>query len=85
MVARDHVVFAASVAAGSAATTVTGPFAEAKRAQLGIMLSPGTSILGTQVFGAQLPRVLVGRSSPGGGVLRRNGSYLPVRVPDVRR
>lgn len=85
MAARDGVVFAASVAAGAAATTVTGPFAEAKRGQSGILLSPGTSILGTQVFGAQLPRVLVGRRSPGGGVLRRDGDYLPIRVPDVRR
>ena len=81
--AKDHSVFIAAIASGSVTSAVSGPFAEARRAGRGLLLSPSSSILGTQAFELSLPKHLVGRSNPGRGVLFMNGGYLPVQVPDV--
>ncbi|KJL41067.1 FtsK/SpoIIIE domain-containing protein [Microbacterium trichothecenolyticum] len=82
--ARSRLRFVVSIAADAAGTAVSGPVSDAKRGRAGIVLSPPTSIIGTQVFGAQLPRHLVGRGGPGSGVLFLGGEYRAVQVPDLR-
>lgn len=82
--AKGHSVFIAAIASASVAGAVAGPFAEARRAGRGLLLSPTSSILGTQTFETSIPKHLVGRGNPGRGVLFLNGGYLPVQVPDVR-
>ncbi|TFD61618.1 hypothetical protein E3T39_06140 [Cryobacterium suzukii] len=83
--AKGHSVFCVAIGANAASSVFGGPYAEAKKAHQGLLLSPGTTILGTQVFGGQVPRHLVGRFPAGGGALYSHGSYLPVQVPDLRR
>ncbi|GAB3127804.1 FtsK/SpoIIIE domain-containing protein [Glaciibacter psychrotolerans] len=83
--AKGHSVYCVSIGAGAASSIFSGPYSEAKKALHGLLLSPGTTILGTQVFGGQIPRYLVGRRPAGGGALYIQGEYLPVQVPDLRR
>lgn len=82
--ARARLRFIVSVGADAAGSAISGPVSDAKRGRAGVLLSPPTSILGTQVFGAQLPRHLVGRGGPGSGVLFLGGQYSAVQVPDLR-
>ena len=82
--ARGHARFIVSIGADAASSVFTGAYAEAKKARLGLLLSPTTSILGTQVFGTQLPRHLVGRAAPGGGAFYSDGRYTAMQVPDLR-
>lgn len=82
--AKDHSVFVAAIASAAITSAVSGPFAEARRAGRGMLLSPSSSILGTQTFEMALPKHLVGRANAGRGVFFMNGTYLPVQVPDVR-
>ncbi|WP_167050779.1 FtsK/SpoIIIE domain-containing protein [Salinibacterium sp. ZJ77] len=82
--AKEHSVFIAAISSSSVSGAVSGPFAEARRSGRGLLLSPSSSILGTQTFEVSLPKHLVGRANPGRGVMFANGAYLPVQIPDVR-
>lgn len=82
--ARGRLRFIVSLSADAAGSAVSGPVADAKRGRTGLLLSPPSTILGTQVFGSQLSRGLVGRGAPGSGVFFANGGYTPVQVPDLR-
>jgi S-DNA-T family DNA segregation ATPase FtsK/SpoIIIE len=82
--ARVRVRFIVSISADAAGTAVSGPVSDAKRGRTGLLLSPPSTILGTQVFGAQLPRPFVGRGAPGSGALFAGGAYIGVQVPDLR-
>ena len=69
----------------AAPTLFGGPYAEAKKARTGILLGATSSVQGTQVLGTAVPRTLLRRTTPGGGVVLDGGTWRPVRVPDVRQ
>ncbi len=73
--------YIAAARAGSVATAFSGPIAEAKKVARGIILQPGSSLLGTQALGQTIPKYLVGRGTPGEGALFLDGEYRGVRVP----
>lgn len=81
--ARSHSRFIVGVGAESAGSSLTVALTEAKKGRTGILLSPPSTIVGTQVFGVQLARTHVGRAAPGSGVFFSDGSYMPVQVPDL--
>ncbi|NLG62127.1 MAG: hypothetical protein GX539_07765, partial [Candidatus Cloacimonetes bacterium] len=81
--ARGQLRFIVAVGADSAGSSLTMAFTEAKKGRIGLLLSPPSTIVGTQVFGQQLPRTYIGRAAPGAGVLFVDGSYMPVQVPDL--
>jgi len=66
-----------------ASTAVGGPLAEAKKSVRGLVLQPGSSLIGTQSFGVSIPKTLVGRGTLGEGLVYLGGEYLPGRVPVV--
>jgi DNA segregation ATPase FtsK/SpoIIIE, S-DNA-T family len=82
--ARGRLRFLISLGADAAGTAISGVVTDAKRGRSGIVLSPTSTILGTQLFSTQIPRTFVGRGAPGSGVLFTAGAYLPVQVPDLR-
>ncbi len=78
-------VFCVGIDAEAVTSQFSGPYVEAKKAHSGILLSPEVSIIGTQTFGTQVPKFLLGKTGPGGGILYRDGSWIPTRVPDVKQ
>lgn len=82
--ARARLRFVLSLGADAAGTAISGVVTDAKRGRTGLVLSPPSTILGTQLFSTQIPRPLVGRGAPGSGVLFAGGAYTPVQVPDLR-
>ena len=78
-------VFCVAIDGESGSTLFGGPYAVAKKARAGLVLSPTNGMVGTQVLGVQIPRFMLGTQTPGGGVLHRDGAWIPVRVPDVRQ
>ncbi|UYO96684.1 FtsK/SpoIIIE domain-containing protein [Microbacterium sp. M28] len=81
--ARGHARYIVGVGAESAGSSLTVALTEAKKGRCGILLSPPSTIIGTQVFGVQLARTYIGRGAPGSGVFFSDGSYMPVQVPDL--
>ncbi len=81
--ARQHSRFIVGIGAESAGASITTALTEAKKGRAGLLLSPTSTIIGTQVFGVQLARTHVGRGAPGSGMFFSDGSYMPVQVPDV--
>ncbi len=79
------VVFLVGVEVDSSSNLFGGAFVIAKKARTGLVLSPNTAMIGTQLFGTQIPKFMVGAQTAGGGVLHRDGAWMPVRVPDVRQ
>ncbi|KAA9149587.1 hypothetical protein F6B41_21975 [Microbacterium lushaniae] len=82
--ARTRLRFIISLGADSAGTAISGVVTDAKRGRTGLVLSPTSTILGTQLFSTQIPRPFVGRGAPGSGVLFATGGYSAVQVPDLR-
>ncbi|MGO2665245.1 AAA family ATPase, partial [Mycetocola reblochoni] len=74
-------VFAAASELEAAATLYNGPFAHARKARVGVLLSPTSAVSGTQVLGQAVPKAMLGRRPAGGGVLLRGGGWTEVRVP----
>lgn len=66
---------------GTVGTTLSGPVAEAKKGARGLALQPASSLIGTQAFGASLPKSFVGRGSAGEGALYVGGEFIGGRVP----
>ncbi len=81
---RGRLRFLISLGADSAGTAISGVVTDAKRGRTGIVLSPTSTILGTQLFSTQIPRPFVGRGAPGSGVLFHSGAYTAIQVPDLR-
>lgn len=81
--ARGHARFIVGVGADSAGSSLTVALTEAKKGRAGLLLSPPSTIVGTQVFGVQLARTHIGRGAPGSGVYFSDGAYIPVQVPDL--
>ncbi|MBF0672058.1 MAG: hypothetical protein IR160_05670 [Salinibacterium sp.] len=77
--------FCVGVDADAASTLFGGAIVAAKKARHGIVLSPTNAMVGAQLFGTQIPRYMLGSQTPGGGVLLRDGGWMPVQVPDVRQ
>ena len=77
-----RVRFAVALDVEAASSLFGGPYAEAKKARTGVLLGPTHAVQGTQVFGTSVPKTLLGRGTPGGGVLVDGGTWRPVRVPD---
>ncbi|RII42766.1 hypothetical protein DWB68_05360 [Galactobacter valiniphilus] len=73
--------FIAAADLDAAPNLFSGPFAEAKRSRLGLVLSPSTAVSGAQIYGQSIPRTLLGRRTPGGGVLAWHGAWIEARVP----
>src|SRR5690606_7212474 len=80
---RNQLRFIVSVGADSAGSSLTTSLLEAKKGRVGLLLSPPSTIIGTQVFGVQLARTHIGRAAPGAGMLFIEGRYMPVQVPDL--
>lgn len=81
--ARTHARFIVGIGAESAGSSITVALTEAKKGRAGLVLSPTSTIIGTQVFGVQLARTHVGRGAPGAGTYFSDGTYTPVQVPDL--
>lgn len=81
--ARGQLRFIVGVGSESAGSAITTALTEAKKGRAGLLLSPTSTIIGTQVFGVQLARTHVGRGAPGSGVFFSDGTYMPVQVPDL--
>lgn len=81
--ARGRLRFIVGIGSESAGSAITVALTEAKKGRAGLLLSPTSTIIGTQVFGVQLARTYVGRGAPGSGVFFADGSYMPVQVPDL--
>src|SRR5690606_3234966 len=65
---RGHARFIVGVGSESAGSAITVALTEAKKGRAGLLLSPTSTIIGTQVFGVQLARTHVGRGAPGSGM-----------------
>ncbi|MFT4220239.1 MAG: FtsK/SpoIIIE domain-containing protein [Microbacterium sp.] len=81
--ARGHARYIVGVGAESAGSSLTVALTEAKKGRAGILLSPPSTIIGSQVFGVQLPRTHIGRAGPGVGLFFADGVYTPALVPDL--
>ncbi|MGO3884938.1 MAG: FtsK/SpoIIIE domain-containing protein [Mycetocola sp.] len=76
-------VFVAASEVEAASTLYSGPFAAARKARVGLLLSPTSSVAGSQVLGQAVPKPMLGRRTAGGGVLLRSGEWTEVRVPSL--
>lgn len=66
----------------SLSTLFGGPVVEAKRSRTALVLRPESTIMGTQAVGSPIPKFLLGRGTPGSGVLTAPTGWLGVRVPE---
>jgi S-DNA-T family DNA segregation ATPase FtsK/SpoIIIE len=77
--------FCVAVDTEAASSMFGGALPVARKARLGLVLSPLNAMAGTTLFGTQIPRYMLGAQTPGGAVLHRDGAWQAVRVPDVRQ
>ncbi len=77
--------FCVAVESESASSVFGGALAVARKARFGLVLAPTNAMIGTTLFGTQIPRFMLGAQTPGGAVLHRDGAWQAVRVPDVRQ
>jgi len=82
---KQRAVFLVSADGDALSTLFGGPVVEAKRARHALVLRPESTIMGTQAIGSPIPKFMLGRGTPGAGVLTTATGWLPVRVPDVRQ
>lgn len=80
---KQRAVFAVSADSEALSTLFGGPIIEAKRARQALVLRPESTIMGTQAIGSPIPKFMLGRGTPGGGVVTTSAGWLAVRVPDV--
>lgn len=80
-----RVSIAVAVESESASSLFGGALAQAKRYRQGVVLTPNNSMVGTTIFGTQIPKFMLGGRSVGAGVAHLNGVWLPVRATDVRQ
>jgi S-DNA-T family DNA segregation ATPase FtsK/SpoIIIE len=85
MAERQRLAFVVSLSPDAAAKTFSGPYGEVRKTQEGLVLSPGSALLGTQLFGQKVPKYMVGRAAAGGGALHSGGRWAQVQVPDPGR
>ncbi|WP_242089482.1 FtsK/SpoIIIE domain-containing protein [Curtobacterium sp. DN_7.5] len=79
---KARFVFVVATNPDAAAKTFSGPYGEVRRTQEGLLLSPTSALMGTQLFGQKVPKWMVGRQPAGGGALHRRGEWTQVQVPD---
>ncbi|WP_144711516.1 FtsK/SpoIIIE domain-containing protein [Curtobacterium pusillum] len=79
---KARFVFVVATNPDAAAKTFSGPYGEVRRTQEGMLLSPTSALMGTQLFGQKVPKWMVGRQPAGGGALHRRGEWTQVQVPD---
>ena len=62
-----------------------GAYVAAKKDRTGLVLAPTAPMLGTTIFANPIPKAMIGNRVAGAGVAHINGTWIPVRVPDVRQ
>ena len=80
-----RVSIAVAVESEAASSLFGGALAQAKRHRKGIVLTPTNPMVGTTLFGTQIPKFMIGSRSPGSGVAHLDGLWVPIRTPDVRQ
>jgi len=85
MAHRDRLAFVVALSPDAAGKTFSGPYGEVRKTQEGLVLSPASALVGTQLFGQKIPKFMVGRAGAGGGALHSGGRWAQVQVPDVTR
>ena len=85
MAHRDRLAFVVALSPDAAGKTFSGPYGEVRKTQEGLVLSPTSALVGTQLFGQKIPKFMVGRAGAGGGALHSGGRWAQVQVPDVTR
>lgn len=80
-----RVSIAVAVETEAASGLFGGALAAAKRHRAGVVLSPSNPMAGTTLFGAQIPKSMLGGRSGGIGVAFVDGAWIPVRAADVRQ
>ena len=74
-----------AVESEAASSLFGGALPTAKRARAGLVLGPTNSMVGTTLFGTQIPKSMLGGRSAGLGVSFVDGAWVPVRTADVRQ
>jgi len=82
---KHRAVFLVAADSESLSTLFGGPVVEAKRSRHALVLRPESTIMGTQAVGSPIPKFMLGRGTPGSGVLTTPSGWLAVRVPDVHQ
>jgi len=82
---KHRAVFLVAADSESLSTLFGGPVVEAKRSRHALVLRPESTIMGTQAIGSPIPKFMLGRGTPGSGVLTTPSGWLAVRVPDVHQ
>ena len=83
--AASRVSIAVAVESEAASSLFGGAFAQAKRHRQGVVLTPMNPMVGTTLFGAQIPKFMIGGRSAGSGVSHLDGLWVPIRATDVRQ
>ncbi len=81
----SRVSLAVAVESEAASSLFGGALAQAKRHRQGVVLTPSNPMVGTTLFGTQIPKFMIGGRSAGAGVAHLDGIWLPIRVTDVRQ
>jgi S-DNA-T family DNA segregation ATPase FtsK/SpoIIIE len=63
-------------------TQLRGIAAEARRSKQAVLLSPTSSLDGNAV-GVPIPRTMLGRTTPGRGMLLIDDEWVPIQIPDL--
>ncbi len=79
-----QVSIVAAVESEASSSLFGGALAAAKRARQGVVLTPVNQMVGTTLFGTQIPKVFLGGRSAGAGVVFSYGAWTPLRIADVR-
>ncbi|WP_423921801.1 FtsK/SpoIIIE domain-containing protein [Frigoribacterium sp. 2-23] len=85
MLHRGRIAFVVALSPDAASKLFAGPYGEVRKTQEGLILSPASALLGTQLFGQKIPKFMVGRAPAGGGALHSGGRWAQIQVPDVTR
>lgn len=81
----SRVSIAVAVESEAASSIFGGALAQAKRHRNGLVLTPSNPMVGTTLFGTQIPKYMLGGRSAGSGVAHLDGIWVPVRTADVRQ
>lgn len=81
----SRVSVAVAVETEAASSLFGGALALAKRHRQGLVLTPLNPMVGTTLFGTQIPKFMIGGRSSGSGVTHLDGRWVPIRTADVRQ
>ncbi len=80
-----RVSIAVAVESEAVSTLFGGALPAAKRHRAGIVLGATNPMVGTTLFGLQIPKTMMGGRSPGLGAAFVDGGWMPARAADVRQ